>query len=73
MDPKGKRAATLARHRKILVAMIFKITAYYVVLGIAIAIAKELNLPIQFVGVGEKMDDLLPFDSKNFVDSLFTS
>jgi fused signal recognition particle receptor len=40
--------------------------------GIAIAIAKELNLPIQFIGVGEQMDDLLPFDSKKFVDSLFT-
>jgi signal recognition particle GTPase len=36
-----------------------------------IAIAKELNLPIQYVGVGEQMEDLLPFDENNFVDSLF--
>ena len=39
--------------------------------GIAVAIARELNMPIQFVGVGEQMDDLLPFDSQAFVDSLF--
>ena len=39
--------------------------------GIAVAIAKDLNLPIQYIGVGEQMDDLLPFDSGNFVTSLF--
>lgn len=39
--------------------------------GIAIAIAKELNLPIQYIGVGEQMDDLLPFNADNFVHSLF--
>lgn len=39
--------------------------------GIAIAIAKELNLPIQYIGVGEQMEDLLPFDDNNFVESLF--
>jgi len=39
--------------------------------GIAIAVAKELNMPIQFVGVGEQMDDLLPFEKRAFVDSLF--
>jgi len=39
--------------------------------GIAIAIAKEINLPIQFIGVGEAMDDLLPFDEVGFVDALF--
>jgi fused signal recognition particle receptor len=38
--------------------------------GIAVAIARELNLPVRFVGVGEKMDDLLEFDAKAFVDSL---
>jgi fused signal recognition particle receptor len=38
--------------------------------GIAIAIARELKLPVRFVGVGEKIDDLLPFDSGAFVDSL---
>jgi fused signal recognition particle receptor len=38
--------------------------------GIAIAIARELKLPVRYVGVGEKIDDLLPFDSETFVDSL---
>ena len=38
--------------------------------GIAIAIARELNLPVRYVGVGEKIDDLLPFDSDAFVESL---
>ncbi|TCK75188.1 signal recognition particle-docking protein FtsY [Acidipila rosea] len=38
--------------------------------GIAIAIAKELNLPVRFVGTGEKLENLLPFDSGAFVDSL---
>ncbi len=39
--------------------------------GIVVAIARELNLPIRYVGVGEKIDDLLPFEPENFVDSLF--
>jgi fused signal recognition particle receptor len=39
--------------------------------GIVIAIARELGLPIQFVGIGEKMNDLLPFDPREFVESLF--
>ena len=38
--------------------------------GIAVAIARELKLPVRYVGVGEKIDDLLPFDSDVFVDSL---
>ena len=38
--------------------------------GIAVAIARELNLPVRYVGVGEKITDLLEFDSKAFVDSL---
>jgi fused signal recognition particle receptor len=38
--------------------------------GIAVAIARELRTPVRYVGVGEKLDDLLPFDSKAFVDSL---
>ena len=38
--------------------------------GIAVAIARELNLPVQFVGVGEKMTDLLEFAPEAFVDSL---
>ena len=39
--------------------------------GIVVAIARELNLPIRYVGVGEKVDDLLPFDSETFIESLF--
>jgi len=38
--------------------------------GIAVAIARELNLPVRFVGVGEQMSDLLEFSSADFVDSL---
>ena len=38
--------------------------------GIVVAIAHELQLPVRFVGVGEKMDDLLAFNSEAFVDSL---
>ena len=38
--------------------------------GIVVAIARELHLPVRYVGVGEKLDDLLPFDSEAFVDSL---
>lgn len=38
--------------------------------GIAVAIAREMNLPVRFVGVGEKLEDLLPFDAESFVDSL---
>jgi fused signal recognition particle receptor len=39
--------------------------------GIVVAIARELDLPIRYIGVGERMDDLLPFDSEKFVESLF--
>jgi len=39
--------------------------------GIVVAIARELNLPIRYIGVGEKIDDLLPFDPEQFVASLF--
>ncbi|HTA78805.1 MAG TPA: signal recognition particle-docking protein FtsY, partial [Terracidiphilus sp.] len=38
--------------------------------GIAVAIARELNLPVRFVGVGEKMEDLLEFEAGAFVDAL---
>jgi fused signal recognition particle receptor len=38
--------------------------------GIAVAIARELNLPVRFVGVGEQMADLLEFSPAEFVDSL---
>jgi fused signal recognition particle receptor len=39
--------------------------------GVVVAITRELGLPVRFVGVGEKAGDLLPFDPKEFVDSLF--
>jgi fused signal recognition particle receptor len=39
--------------------------------GVVIAIARELNLPIRYIGVGEKVDDLLPFEPEEFIDSLF--
>ena len=39
--------------------------------GIVVAIARELNLPIRYIGVGEKAQDLLPFDSEKFIESLF--
>src|SRR6202049_4490527 len=39
--------------------------------GVVVAISRELGLPVRFVGVGEKAWDLLPFDPKEFVDSLF--
>ncbi len=39
--------------------------------GIVFAIANECGLPVKFVGVGEKIDDLVPFDAKSFVEALF--
>ncbi len=39
--------------------------------GVIVAIARELGLPIRFIGVGEKVEDLLPFDPEAFIDSLF--
>ena len=40
--------------------------------GMVFAIAKELKLPIRFLGVGEKVDDLRPFEAEQFVQALFT-
>ena len=39
--------------------------------GIAIAISRELNVPIRYIGVGEQAADLLPFDAQQFIASLF--
>jgi fused signal recognition particle receptor len=39
--------------------------------GVVVAISRELGLPVRYVGVGEKVSDLLPFDATAFVDSLF--
>ena len=41
--------------------------------GIVVAIARELNLPIRFVGVGEQAGDLLPFEPDKFIASLFAT
>jgi fused signal recognition particle receptor len=40
--------------------------------GVAVAIAHDLKLPIRYVGVGEGVDDLLPFSAKDYVDAIFT-
>ncbi len=40
--------------------------------GIVVAISRELGLPVRYVGVGEKVGDLLAFEPKEFVESLFT-
>jgi len=40
--------------------------------GVVVAISRELGLPVRYVGVGEKQQDLIPFNAKDFVDSLFS-
>ena len=40
--------------------------------GIVLSIKKELNVPVKFIGVGEKIDDMEPFDAGEFVDALFS-
>jgi fused signal recognition particle receptor len=39
--------------------------------GIVVAITRELGLPVRYVGTGEAMEDLVPFDAETFVSSLF--
>ena len=39
--------------------------------GVVFAIGKELGVPVRFVGVGEQLEDLMPFDSELFVEGLF--
>ena len=41
--------------------------------GIAVAIQSELGIPVKYVGVGEKIDDLQKFDANDFVNALFTA
>lgn len=41
--------------------------------GIAVAIQAELSIPVKYIGVGEKIDDLHKFDSQEFVDALFSN
>jgi fused signal recognition particle receptor len=40
--------------------------------GIVVAIVHELRIPIKFIGVGEKLDDLHAFDPQEFADALFS-
>ena len=40
--------------------------------GVVLAIANQFKIPVKFIGVGEKMEDLLVFDKHEFVDSLFS-
>ena len=39
--------------------------------GVVLSIVDEYKLPVKFIGVGEKVEDLQEFDYKNFVDALF--
>ncbi|MBR2572556.1 MAG: signal recognition particle-docking protein FtsY [Clostridia bacterium] len=39
--------------------------------GIAIAIRSELGLPVRYIGVGEQLDDLQPFEARDFIDAIF--
>jgi len=39
--------------------------------GIAIAIRQELGLPVRYIGVGEQIDDLQPFEAREFIDAMF--
>jgi fused signal recognition particle receptor len=40
--------------------------------GVVLAIAHQFNIPVRFIGVGEKMEDLLVFDAQQFVNGLFS-
>jgi fused signal recognition particle receptor len=39
--------------------------------GIVVSITRELNLPIRYIGVGEQIEDLLPFEPERFIETLF--
>jgi len=39
--------------------------------GIVVGISHQLGLPVRFIGIGEKIDDLRPFDASEFVDAIF--
>ena len=38
--------------------------------GVVMAISAEYEIPVVYLGVGEKIDDLLPFDAKEFIDAI---
>ena len=39
--------------------------------GIAVAIRNEMGLPVRYIGLGEQLDDMQPFDARQFVDAIF--
>ncbi len=39
--------------------------------GIVVGISHELKIPIKLIGIGEKLDDLRPFDASDFVEAIF--
>ena len=39
--------------------------------GVVVSITRELGLPIRYIGIGEQVGDLLPFDPETFIDSIF--
>ena len=39
--------------------------------GIIVSVKSELDIPVKFIGVGEKIDDLQPFNAQDFADALF--
>ena len=39
--------------------------------GIAVAIANELDMPVRYIGLGEQIDDMQPFDAKEFIEAIF--
>ena len=41
--------------------------------GVVLAIGRELHVPVKFIGVGESIEDLQPFDGTSFVDALFAA
>ena len=40
--------------------------------GVIFAIADQFKIPIRYIGVGESIDDLRPFESENFIEALFS-
>ena len=40
--------------------------------GIVLAIKNDYNIPVKYIGVGEKIDDIEPFDPKEFVDAIIS-
>ena len=41
--------------------------------GVVLGISNQLKVPVRYIGLGEKMTDLQPFNSREFVDSLFSN